>query len=377
MCRHVYQPSKLFLGEGYTDSYKDHASAPLWFSPTHKEDRSWFSTWCLNIEMASIVKLEWEISKMFETVKIEDIFRYYPFPERSAHKKVMSKFEQEELFFWAQGGTSMTLFTTFVAYLNQFIIYPKCCKNNPSTIRMIIGDERNPKTREKLANGEKILEKIVHLNEQFFPQNGDKTVYGKIQFFFKTLGKCCVSCGQNGHNLNCLRCVTRRIQMEEVFHIDEVWTNTGRENIYSTTESLYNRDEDLLYSIGIITTPVHGGRIVSCERGVVARFVGCSSRKREKIATLSKLCINTIIANCEERGIEKLPLPSRLKEGIKDHLHSNERNIGDRVLKGVRGEDICSDTEKNTGAALFYRGPGCFFFTSFPKEEIVEYGELC
>ena len=75
--------------------------------------------------MASIHELEWEMAKMFETVKIEDIFRYYPFCEGSEHQKVMSKFEQEELFFWAQGETSMTLFTTFVAYLNLFIIHPK------------------------------------------------------------------------------------------------------------------------------------------------------------------------------------------------------------------------------------------------------------
>ena len=326
--------------------------------------------------MASIDELEWEKSKMFETVKIEDIFRYYPFHERSAHRKVISKFEQEELFFWAQGEISMTLFTTFVAYLNHFIIHPKCCVSNPSTIRMVMDDKTSPRTQEKLANGEKILEKILHLKEEFFPQNGDKTVYGKIQFFFKTLGKCCVSCGQNGHHLNCLRCVTRRIQMEEVFHIDGVWTNTGRENIYSTTESLYNRDEDLLYSIGIIATPVHGGRTVSCERGVVARFVGCGSRKSEKIATLSKLCMNTILGNCEEERIESLPLPSRLKKDIKNLLHSEERNIADHVLKGVCGEDY-PRTKNNTGAAIFYRGPGCFFFTSFPKEEIVEYGEIC
>ena len=326
--------------------------------------------------MASIHELEWEMAKMFETVKIEDIFRYYPFCEGSEHQKVMSKFEQEELFFWAQGETSMTLLTTFVAYLNLFIIHPKCCEKNPSTIQMLIADKTNPKIREKLANGEKILESILHLKEEFFPQNGDKTVFGKIQFFFKTLGNCCVSCGQIGRNLNCVKCVTRRIQMEEVFHIDDVWTNTGRENIYSTAQSLYNRDEDLLYSIGIITTPIHGGRIVSCERGVVGRFLGCRSRESEKIATLSKLCINTIIANCSERGIEKLPLPNALKEGINNNLHSNERNIGNRVLKGVRGENY-PESERNSVRATFYRGPGCFFFTTLAEGKIEEYGQIC
>ena len=113
-----------------------------------------------------------------------------------------------------------------------------------------------------------------------------------------------------------MKCVTHQIQMEEVFHIDDVWTNTGRANIYSTAQSLYNRDEDLLYSIGIITTPIHGGHVVSCERGIVGRFLGCRSRESEKIATLSKLCINTIIANCSERGIEKLPLPNALKKAL-------------------------------------------------------------
>ena len=186
-----------------------------------------------------------------------------------------------------------------------------------------------------------------------------------------------MSCGQIGRNLNCVKCVTRRIQMEEVFHIDDVWTNTGRENIYSTAQSLYNRDEDLLYSIGIITTPVHGGRVVSCEWGVVGRFLGCRCRESERIATLSKLCINTIIANCSERGIEKLPLPNALKEGINNHLHSNERNIGNRVLKGVHGENY-PESERNSVRATFYRGPGCFFFTTFAEGKIEEeYGQIC
>ena len=115
---------------------------------------------------------------------------------------------------------------------------------------------------------------------------------------------------------------------------------------------------------------------MSCERGVVARFVGCSNRKSKKIATLSKLCINTILANCEEKRIGHLLLPNKLKKDIKCLLHSEERNIADRVLKGVCGEDY-PHTKNNTAAAKFYRGPGCFFFTSFPKEEIVEYGEIC
>ena len=106
------------------------------------------------------------MAKMFETVKIEDIFWYYSFCKGSEHQKVMSKFEQEELFFWAQGETSMTLFTTFVAYLNLFIIHPKCCEKNPSTIQMLIADKTNPKIHEKLANGEKILESILHFERR-------------------------------------------------------------------------------------------------------------------------------------------------------------------------------------------------------------------
>ena len=99
-------------------------------------------------------------------------------------------------------------------------------------------------------------------------------------------------------------------------------------------------------------------------------------QRKQKIATLSKLCINTIIANCSERGIEKLPLPNALKKGINNNLHSNERNIGNRVLKGVHGENY-PETERNSVRATFYRGPGCFFFTIFPEEKIKEYGEIC
>ena len=239
-------------------------------------------------------------------------------------------------FRFGEGGEFHRVTEIFIRYLQIHLRNRSCCcKNSNSQIDIIFRDERT-----------------------------------------ETLRNCCVSCGQSGRNLNCVKCVTHRIQMEEVFHIDDVWTNTGRENIYSTAQSLCNRDEDLLYSIGIITTPIHIGCVVSCERGVVGRFLGCRSRESKKIATLSKLCINTIIANSNNRGIEKLPLPNALKKGINNNLHSNERNIGNRVLKAVHGENY-PETKKNSVRATSYRGPGCFFFTTFPEEKIKEYGEIC
>ena len=107
--------------------------------------------------MASIHELEWEMAKMFETVKIEDIFRYYPFCEGSEHQKVMSKFEQEELFFWAQGETSMTLFTTFVAYLNLFIIHPKCCEKTRAQFKCSLPIRLTPKFTKNWQMGKKYL----------------------------------------------------------------------------------------------------------------------------------------------------------------------------------------------------------------------------
>ena len=72
---------------------------------------------------------------------------------------------------------------------------------------MIIADCKNPKIKEKLHSGQEMLEKIINI-ENFFPNDKDKSVFGKMQFFYNTFANCCISCGETFNGGECWCCAT-------------------------------------------------------------------------------------------------------------------------------------------------------------------------
>ena len=40
-----------------------------------------------------------------------------------------------------------------------------------------------------------MLEKIINMEENFFPDDKDRSVFRKVQFFYNTFTNCCISCG--------------------------------------------------------------------------------------------------------------------------------------------------------------------------------------
>ena len=73
---------------------------------------------------------------------------------------------------------------------------------------MTIADCENPKIKEKLHSGQEMLEKITNMEENFFPDDKDTSVFGKVQFFYNTFANCCISCGDAFDGGECWCCAT-------------------------------------------------------------------------------------------------------------------------------------------------------------------------
>ena len=146
-------------------------------------------------------------------------------------------------FTFGSGGLVERIFTTLVAYFKTYICQPDCCKNNESVITMTIADCENPKTKEKLRSGEEILEKIINMEKNFFPNDKDKSIFGESAVFLQHLRQLLRIMLCNAlDGKECWCCATTRIQTEELFHAGNIWYNTGRQNVYTTYEPFYSRE---------------------------------------------------------------------------------------------------------------------------------------
>ena len=119
---------------------------------------------------------------------------------------------------------------------------------------MNIANCENPKIKEKLRSGEEMLEKIINMEKNFYPDNDKgKSIFGKVQFFFNTFANCCISCGDIFDGQECWCCATQCIEVEELFHAENIWYNTGHKNVYMTAEPFYSQDMQQGFCVGLIT----------------------------------------------------------------------------------------------------------------------------
>ena len=85
-----------------------------------------------------------------------------------------------------------------------------------------------------------MLEKIINMEKNFFPEDKDRSIFGKVQFFYNTFANCCISCGDAFDGEECWCCATQHIQVEELFHAENIWYNTGHQNVYTMPEPFYS-----------------------------------------------------------------------------------------------------------------------------------------
>ena len=151
--------------------------------------------------------------------------------------------------------------------------------------------------------------------------------------------------------------------MEELFHAERTWYNTGQHNVYMTVAPFYSRDMKINFRVGLITQQLDKKEWYSAERAVVRHFQGCSKRNKDKMPDLFVLCVNAVDKHCDEGQITYLPLPPKIKEQILSKLISPERQLTDHVV----GEHFTWIFP--TDETLCLRPRGCYFYTEGePKE---------
>ena len=306
-------------------------------------------------------------SRLMETVELSEFFRHCPLSEKD--KKEIRKcpkrrrgheaeYEMEDIYFWIGGLIKhRRIFTTLVAYFKMYIYEPDCCKNNNSMVRMTIADCENPKIKEKLCSGQEMLDKIINIEENFFPNDKDKSIFGKVQFFYNTFANFCISCGETFDGGECWCCATRRIQMEELFHVENIWYNTGRQNVYTALEPFYSRDMQQGFCVALITQRLDENKWYLAERATIQHFLGCSKRTEDRIPSLFLLCVNTITDRYDAEKMSYLPLPPAMKKQLLDMLFLPERHITDAILHKY------STWVRPVDEELAWRPRGCYFYT--------------
>ena len=316
--------------------------------------------------MESLHKPKWA-SHLMETVELDDLFHHCPLSKKD--KKEIRKrswqerghveeYEKEEVYFWIGGLVRhWHVFTTFIAYLKACICQPDCCKNNESVIRMTIADCKNLKIKAKLHSGEEMLEKIISMEKNFFPDDKDTSIFRKVQFFYNTFTNCCVSCGDVFDSEECRCCATWRIQMEELFHAENIWYNTGHQNVYMMPEPFYSQDMQQGFRMGLITQWLNGNEWYLAERAAIRHILGCSKRTKDGIPKLLALCVNMITDHYDERKISHLPLPPKMKKQILEDLFSPERHVTNDLL----GKYFV--WLPPTNELQLMRTRGCYFYT--------------
>ena len=145
--------------------------------------------------------------------------------------------------------------------------------------------------------------------------------------------------------------------MEELFHAENIWYNTGRQNVYTMLEPFYSQDMQQGFHGGLITQQLDENEWYLAERATIQRFLDCSKRTEDRIPSLFLLCVNTITDCYDAEKMSYLPLPPAMKKQLLDMLFSPERQITDAVLHEY-STLVCPVNE-----AIVWRPRGCYFYT--------------
>ena len=88
--------------------------------------------------------------------------------------------------------------------------------------------------------------------------------------------------------------------MEELFHVERIWCNTGQHNVYTTIAPFHCRVMKKSFHVGLITQRLDKKEWYSAERAAVRHFLGCDERTKDRMPHLLMLCVNTVIKHCDE-----------------------------------------------------------------------------
>lgn len=298
-------------------------------------------------EKRPIMDRQW-IESLRETVSVSCIFRECPYQteeiDKAKHSGVLRRLMGSDRFdtifppvegtlFWLGGETDLKMFTVVYAYFERYIINPECCKNNPSTIACYVRDMRTCEGELKIKKGRKMLDEILQMEKTLFPQDGDESVFSKVDHIFEQYLNQCSTCGVRYDRSACTECLKHKIIREELLHKEDLWENTGYKGVFRTRDLLYLRPESQYHRFLVLSKPISGDLTYPLlERSTVKRFMNCGNTQR--VPKLTVVCYNVIGERLlwEREKLQYLPLPTIEKKSL-GHFFSSTGETVKKIQK--------------------------------------------
>ena len=243
---------------------------------------------------------------MLESVKIQDIYRSCEPTSEDLTLYLPSSLLQvwienvidakEYVHFWSREEESFEIYTIFYAYLDRYIINPKCCTDNRSKFDTLMLEQLTQPVLDKINSGYEMLDKIEQADSSLFPNcewwpHG--TIYTRLEHFFEVFSDTCCSCMNDLHTASSTcTCVSEEIIKEEIIHYEHWWYNTGFRNVYQLTKPVSFEEKDYNFNICVVPKPLTDVTSVNdlfIHRAVLVRFTHCKSCTTPH---LSRCCAN-------------------------------------------------------------------------------------
>ena len=224
-----------------------------------------------------------DVHRICETM-VQDLTPYIPncLIERW-HNEVIHK--EEIANFWFCTKSTFQIYTMFYTYLDRYIINPKCCPKNRSSLFFQVEECLTERVLDKINHGYEMLQKLLELDLSYFPDDEDPSIYSRIEYFFYRYQLRCCSCthpfSREGRDIICALCMKDEIIKEELIHNEGMWYNTGYKNLYQMVKPLFIHYECMHLDISVVTKPfgeiANVSDLFNC-RVALVRFTHCTSR---------------------------------------------------------------------------------------------------
>ena len=100
--------------------------------------------------------------------------------------------KEEVTNFWFRTESTFQIYTMFYAYLDRYIVNPKCCPKNRSSLFFQVEERLTERVLDKINHRYEMLEKLLELDPSYFPDDEDASIYSRIEYFFyRHLLRCC------------------------------------------------------------------------------------------------------------------------------------------------------------------------------------------
>ena len=164
------------------------------------------------------------------------------------------------------------IYTIFYTYLDRYIVNPKCCPKNRSSLFFQVEEHLTERVLDKINHGYEMLEKLLELGLSYFSDDEDPSIYSRIEYFFLQTSMGHPFIGE-GRDIICTLCKKDEVIKEELIHNEDLWYNTRYKNLFQIVKPLFIRYKSMHFDISVVTKPfgevANDSDIFNCKAALV------------------------------------------------------------------------------------------------------------